>query len=65
MVDDQFIDTGVTGLPSGQKEKNHNGRRKRIETTLMIIPNLPRDHLRAGRASPRIRLRTRQPMVMM
>ena len=64
MTDDQFIFSGVTGRASGQKEKNHSGMRKRIEVMLMIIPYLPRDHLRGGRGSPRLRLRTKQPMVM-
>ena len=58
------MDTGVTGVPSGQNEKNHMGERNIIDTMFRSIPYFPRDHLLGGRGSPRSRLTRRQPIVM-
>lgn len=65
MVEDQFMFGAVTGVASGQKEKNHSGIKKMMEMMFRGMPSLPRDHLRGGSASPRNRLASTHPMVMM
>ena len=64
IVEDQFIFSGVTGLASGQNEKNQTGTRNNRAAMLMARPNLPNDHRRAGRGRPATRLQTRQLIVM-
>ena len=64
IVEDQFMNAGVTGVASGQNAKNQTGARNMSAAMLMARPNLPSDHRRGGRGGPRSRLQTRQLMVM-
>ena len=64
MVDDQFMVSGVTGVASGQKAKNHKGVRNISAATLIASPNLPNDQRLGGNGGPDNRLQTKQPIVI-
>jgi hypothetical protein len=64
IVDDQFILPEVTGVASGQNEKNQTGARNQSDAILIAMPNLPSDHRRGGRGFHETRLQIRQLIVM-
>lgn len=61
----QFMPSASTVELSGKKANTKTGRRKHSAAMFIAIPKRPRLHLCGGSGSPRIRLRTRQLMVMM
>lgn len=60
----QFMPSASTVEVSGKKANTNTGRRKHSAAIFIAIPKRPRLHLCGGRGSPRMRLRTRQLMVM-
>jgi len=64
IAEDQFIVAAVTGVASGQNEKNQIGARKQRAPMLTARPYLPSDHRRAGSGPPFRRYQTKQLMVI-